>query len=215
MDCRETALLIQRDLDGRATPDETSRLAGHVQRCEACARELDRAGRLRRAFAAMPRPNCPPDLASRISASLAGGQGAALPSRSSFGGFGWRQAAAVLLTVALAGLGGWFLGGDRRPTVAGPNRHATAVLAEEGAWVARGVPASMAAEIVAIKERHRAARETRERPRDSAKEAERDERCLAEVLFILSSLPRVLEEYRLELGLDTAEVARLLSLARR
>lgn len=215
MDCRDSVLLIQREIDGRATSDETARLAGHVESCAACARELDVQGRLRHAFAGFPKPACPADLAARISARLATAELLPLRRTGAFSRFGWRQAAAILVTIGVAGLSGWFLGRDPRPTVAGPDPHVAATAAEEAAWVGRGVPAPLAAEIIAIKERYRALREKRAAGGHPVKDAERDERCLAEVLSRLTEVPAVLEEYRRELGLAPEEVARLLSLAGR
>ncbi|HEV8582683.1 MAG TPA: zf-HC2 domain-containing protein [Thermoanaerobaculia bacterium] len=99
--CEETLEVLESYLDGDLPPAESSRLREHLERCPACAAELELAGRIQRELRSLPELDCPPEVIERVRQS---GRGEVVPFRPREQVLGLRLAtAAALLAMAIGG----------------------------------------------------------------------------------------------------------------
>lgn len=204
MDCRTIAWLLNREIDGRTSPEEEALLMQHVGECPDCARTQRLHLDLRAAFRGLPRSRCPEGLAARISDRVLASPfcRAARPK--------WpllRNAAAIVMTAALAGICGWYAAQGEDYVVAGhPGSAAQEALRIEH-WKRLGATAGQAADIIATD----ASFEARlAGAADVAEHRRINDEWAGAVLRLLS--PEVRERYRLETGWSEAEVTRLLAI---
>src|SRR4051812_32105784 len=82
--CDEALDLLEPFLDGDLSPAESARLQAHLSGCAACAAELALAGRVQAGLRALPQPDCPPELLTRLAQTIETGRGevVAFPSRA-------------------------------------------------------------------------------------------------------------------------------------
>jgi anti-sigma factor (TIGR02949 family) len=104
--CDEALEILEAYLDGDLPSAEASRVREHLERCPACAAELELAGRIQRELRSLPELDCPPELVERIHEA---GRGEVVPFRPREPVLGWRLAAAAALLALAIGGGALFL----------------------------------------------------------------------------------------------------------
>lgn len=204
MDCRTIAQLLNREIDGRTTPEEESILMQHIGGCSSCAAEQALQRDLRRAFRGLPRPRCPDGLASRVADRILASpfSHAARPR--------WpllRNAAALLLTVTLAGVCGWYAAQGEQHVVAGQPGSAGDEARRIELWRGLGATREQAAAIIATDARYESLLAG---VAGVAEHRRINDEWAGAVLRLLPEDVR--ERYRLATGWSEAEVARLLAI---
>jgi anti-sigma factor (TIGR02949 family) len=107
--CEEALELLEPYLDGDLPPAEASRLREHLERCPACAAEMDLAAKIQRELRSLPELECPPEVLDRVRRA---GRGQVVRFEPPHAGL--RIAAvAAMLALALGG-GALFLRLERR-----------------------------------------------------------------------------------------------------
>lgn len=105
--CEEALDWIEPYLDGDLPEDEAGRLRGHLDRCPACAAELELATRIQSELRALPQLDCPPEVLERVRRE---GRGVVVPfgPRRMVRTLGPRLAAAAAVLALAVGGGALF-----------------------------------------------------------------------------------------------------------
>ncbi len=64
--CEEALGLLEPFIDGDLSPSESTRLREHLERCPACAAELELAARIQRELRSLPQLDCPPEVLEKV-----------------------------------------------------------------------------------------------------------------------------------------------------
>jgi anti-sigma factor (TIGR02949 family) len=108
--CEEMLDLLEPYLDGDLPASEAARLREHLQRCGACAAELDLAAKIQRELRSLPQPDCPPEVLEKVQRA---GRGEVVPFAPR-PRMGLRIAAAAALLALAVGGGALFLRFEER-----------------------------------------------------------------------------------------------------
>lgn len=216
MTCHDFLILLNREVDGRTSPEEEALLMQHIGTCPSCAAEQTAQHRIHRALQGLRSDDCPEGLGSRIAGAVL----AAPAGRPIFRTTGWwsagslgRQAAAILVTAVLAGASGWFLGQDDRPVVAAPTGAADQQAQEHAIWVETyRLPPAVADRILKVKADYAG---KRGRTPEPSQQHGQNEQETAEILRILAEHPAALEAYRKNAWISDGDYERLRTLDRR
>jgi anti-sigma factor RsiW len=210
MSCEEIRVLLNREVDGRTTPEEEAVLMQHVSSCESCAADQRAQRGLQQAVRTLRDEPVPAGLASRIADAVLARSGPVIPRTWWRSMQGLRQAAAVLLVVGASGVAGWYLSGDHG-VVAAPPVAPAGDGGEGQAWRDLGAPREAAERILAIKAKfeYRRAQETRTAPK-SLHDLE-----TAEILEVLAAHPTAYDAYLKKHPMSEDEARRLMSLLRK
>ena len=106
LSCEEALGILEPYLDGELPAAEATRLRGHLERCAACAAELELAGKIQRELRSLPQLDCPPEVLERVRGS---GRGEVVPFTLRRFGTGIRIAAAAAALALAVGGGALFL----------------------------------------------------------------------------------------------------------
>lgn len=104
--CEEVLDLLEPYLDGDLPPDEAARAAAHLERCPACAGELDLATAVQRELRALPQHDCPPEVLQKIRRA---GAGEVVSFRSRLAGWPVRLSLAAAVLALTVGGAAFFL----------------------------------------------------------------------------------------------------------
>jgi anti-sigma factor RsiW len=121
--CDEALDLLDPYVDGDLSADESSRLRSHLERCPACAAELELAARIQLELRALPDLDCPPEVLERVQRA---GRGEVVPFVPRQRATGLRIAAAAAMLVLTLGGGALFLHIQRQPDQPSPEEIAQA-----------------------------------------------------------------------------------------
>jgi len=64
--CEEALEILEPYLDGELSASKVPGLRRHLERCAACAAELELAGKIQRELRSLPQPDCPPEVLERV-----------------------------------------------------------------------------------------------------------------------------------------------------
>ncbi len=139
MSCDEAQDLLEPWLDGDLPAGEAARVRAHLDRCAACAAELELAALIQTELRSLPQHDCPPEVLQRVLDTGRGGRGEIVPFRPSTEGAAqgrkaprrsFRIVLAAAMLAAIVG-GSVFFIQQREPAAGSPSADEVAQATEE------------------------------------------------------------------------------------